>query len=569
MRAAVERALSDADSWYRVYDKLREAVPDGEAERYRALIWGFGYDLVRPEETDRREREGSAFGAMFEFTHGRMPPRLADVPDADVELWAAANDAIADHRSRSRLADLLWSRRFGERPDLAAREAARSLLDLSLDEGWNELGRADGLVRGLEIALELSDQELTGRVTNRITHVTREELELGEDRPGISFTLLRSLVDLPEALRPAELEQLIELSEEVYGSDAFQLDTAIDLRAQLVGPERKRELRSRQVENWRRRAGDAQGLTRLAFLQSALDLARVHGLTQQAESLRVELAELNEEDLDLKVLSAEVQMPTDQIDAHIDSFITADHWRASLTRFGAYGPPGGEPEEIDRRVEQAMNDHPLQYLFQKVVLDSDSGIPVFRASDPDEHKRAARAEHRVFALRFWGHFAGEILRRVEAKCGRPPHNELVEFLTTELIEVGNAETIALGIELWWDGRPNESAHLIAPRLEAVIRGIARDLGLAIVREPERNKPGRVRGLGALMEVIDGRLGTPGWSEYLQSLLCDPLALNLRNVIAHGLREEIASDDTALLIHAACFLALLRGSEQADGSGKQN
>jgi hypothetical protein len=45
----------------------------------------------------------------------------------------------------------------------------------------------------------------------------------------------------------------------------------------------------------------------------------------------------------------------------------------------------------------------------------------------------------------------------------------------------------------------------------------------------------VRSLGDLLEALDGRLATPGWHNYLKSLLADPLGLNLRNVIAHGLR----------------------------------
>jgi hypothetical protein len=70
------------------------------------------------------------------------------------------------------------------------------------------------------------------------------------------------------------------------------------------------------------------------------------------------------------------------------------------------------------------------------------------------------------------------------------------------------------------------------------------------------RPGGVRSLGEILGALEGRLPTAGWRAHLQNLLSDPLGLNLRNVIAHGLRGEIGREDAALLIHAACFLRLL-------------
>jgi hypothetical protein len=100
-------------------------------------------------------------------------------------------------------------------------------------------------------------------------------------------------------------------------------------------------------------------------------------------------------------------------------------------------------------------------------------------------------------------------------------------------------------------------------LEAVIREMARLVGLPIVREPVANRPGRVRGLGEILDGLKGHLATPGWHAYFTSLLADPLGLNLRNVIAHGLRSEIGVDDAALMIHVACHLAMLAQSKGPD------
>lgn len=47
-----------------------------------------------------------------------------------------------------------------------------------------------------------------------------------------------------------------------------------------------------------------------------------------------------------------------------------------------------------------------------------------------------------------------------------------------------------------------------------------------------------------------------WRRYLANLLCDPLGLNLRNTIGHGLIAEVDQYNAALLVHAACHLATL-------------
>jgi hypothetical protein len=48
-----------------------------------------------------------------------------------------------------------------------------------------------------------------------------------------------------------------------------------------------------------------------------------------------------------------------------------------------------------------------------------------------------------------------------------------------------------------------------------------------------------------------------WLDYLDALLCDPLALNFRNLIAHGLVPAVGGGGAALLLHAACFIAVLQ------------
>jgi hypothetical protein len=139
-----------------------------------------------------------------------------------------------------------------------------------------------------------------------------------------------------------------------------------------------------------------------------------------------------------------------------------------------------------------------------------TGATIFKAHDDATQLRAATAQHRQFAARIWATFAVWILEAITEAQGRPPHDELAEFFKSALIDAMTADRIARAMELWWDGCPEESAHLLAPRLEAVRRGLARRVGLPIIREPQGEKPGGVRSLGDLLTALEGRLPTAGW-----------------------------------------------------------
>jgi hypothetical protein len=147
------------------------------------------------------------------------------------------------------------------------------------------------------------------------------------------------------------------------------------------------------------------------------------------------------------------------------------------------------------------------------------------------------------------------LDRIGARPDRPDREALTGFFENEFIDGEPAERIARAVELYWDGQPDESAHVLVPRLEAVLREMARQVGIPVVREP---LPGREIGgaemLGALLRELQGAFADQGWHAYLLNLLADPLGLNLRNSIGHGLHGTVGHVDAALLVQAAVLLA---------------
>jgi len=562
MSKRLNDALAPGGTYHDVSERLRTSEPGDPSLELRALVNAFGYHLFERSQVDGRDREEAPYGPMMEFDDRRFPPRLREIAGVELDVWVDAYEAIDDPRLRSRFGDLLWVRKHGERPDRFARGAVEAMSALADDGDWSEMERIRALVRAAELSVELRDEELQRAIARTIVDEIERELRSGNLRPGISLKLIDALGQLPTSQRPSELGLLLNQAHEVYGADPWQVDTIVDLKARLLPNDKQIELRQAQVSAWHEQAGQATGIVRASHLERALEIASAFGLVAEARALRVELQEMRQEDLGLQMFSAETSLPADQVERFVSAFLTPDTLSEALVAFGTHGPAGGEPDELVEEVRHQMSA--IQFVFPKVVLDPDLGMPLFRATDEATHLRAEVASRRRFAAQIWSVFALSILRRMRERY-EPSHDELADAFLGELVDEPLADRFARALELLWDGHPDDSAHLSAPRLESVIRGLARSLQIPIMNEPRGEKVGGVRTLGGVLDALDGAFPTPGWHAHMQSLLVDPLGANLRNVVAHGLRSSISDQDAGLLIHAASFFRSLKLASSPDTS----
>ena len=485
----------------------------------------------------------------------RMPPALSDITDEDVDAWREAVAAVDHPVAHARLGDLLWERKAQPDPHLAASTACDGLLGVAENEAWRGMYRVRCLSRALELARETRDTARQGTVIERMTAFAEQDLGSPGGGPGLPLGVLRPLVAMPTQERPDGLDDLLQRVADKYGGDPYIIDFVADLRGGLLDDPGRQELRREQVRRWREESTKGDGMLRVHRLEQALEIARNHGLTNEVDELRQELGGIRPEELGLKSISAELKIPKDEVDRFLDSFATADTWQEALGTLAVQGPPGGSPQKLADQVDQIMEEHPVQFLFAKALVGPDNATAIFRAATPDQHKRFAMAEQRAQQARMWGMFCAQALQRIGLRDDRPAPAALAEFLTGDFIEAEVAERLARAIELFWEEQFDESAHVLVPRLERVLREMARQVGIAVVREPRPGKEvGGVEMLGALLHDLEGAFADPGWHAYLLNLLADPLGLNLRNSISHGLHGRVGPVDASLLIQAALLLA---------------
>lgn len=560
LKSALERACEDAtgqdfESITTVASSLRQAA-GGDDDPLRAVIAGLEYHLVLDEE--RRAPHGP-FGPMMEAAGRSYPASLAQIDElvpGVYALWERAMGLSPIPLVRARFADLLWEARYGDRPHEYAQLAIDAYSETVADGFGHPVEISEAVQRAVEIASRINDPGRRSRAIEAAVVLTESALASEERMPGVALPLLELFVSDRPDRRPGNLDELLVEAVERYGDDPWNLESSLELQARLVPLGERDALRRRVVEAFHDLARKSKGLVRYAHLQHAIELAEEHGLRSLADSIRSEVEGLADEDLELSEVSAEISVPREEVEAFIEWFVGDDDIRSALIRFGAH-VPSGDPEENREYVKQLMANHPLQFLFTRMTIGPENSL-VRSTTGEDEQAESALVDHEAQRASIFSIFAVDILERMHKRYGAIA--DCADWFESAIIEPAVARRFGRAIELYEAGDADSAAAVIAPRLERVVRRIAGSVGLTVTRSPDKSgRSGGVKGLGELLGLLEGSLHEPT-RRYLRVLLSEVTALNLRNRIGHGLDDEIARRETALLIQAACHLRLLSSGE---------
>jgi hypothetical protein len=552
----IREALTGRPDWLELARTLEKAAAANGYEALRMLSVAFVYDLVPPSDQGRRANVGGPYASMFESKDGIYPPRPAEVIGEVRSVWRSAREQVDDPVVGARISDLFYVAE-GRSAHVDGRRAAIEFAELATEPEREPLSRADCVARSIEILVELNDRQGLSDVLEISESVAVELLE--QEHPGPPLSIMRGLVGLKKDLRPDGLEALLEKAMKRFPS-GHAGESVLEFAAEAsTDPGRQKEMRKRQLQLRIDEASAADGLARVTLLQRAIDLARRFGFTAEAATLLKEQQDIPKEDLGFESIEASVDVPTEAIRNQVDYIVgsQADDLFEALARLGAFGPPGGANSDIDREVEDQEAESPLAFLFPHAYFGQESSAPTFLASDDESKRLMNRGRQRMFHIEFYGRFLyAPMLDEAVERHGRPSHDDLGRYFSTELIGEIRGERIARAVEFFWDEEYDEAAHLIVPRLESILRDLARASGLTIVKPAQEGRFGGVVSLNVILAKLRELFDPAPWFDYLEALLCDPLAFNLRNEISHGLVSRLGGVEAALLIQAACYLALM-------------
>src|SRR3954463_7243264 len=172
----VSAALERREGFFETSSNLRGALQDPPEEPQWSLVRGLEYRLTdRPDAADPATR---IYSPMLEMTDGRChPEHVGDATPPTLTAWADALELFPDSDIiQARFGDLLWLRRHGEEPHVAARTAQAALRRLWGYEGLHSIEQADCLVRALNIAKELGDKQLMSATADQVVDAARQSL---------------------------------------------------------------------------------------------------------------------------------------------------------------------------------------------------------------------------------------------------------------------------------------------------------------------------------------------------------------------------------------------------------
>lgn len=555
LKRLVEEALATQD-WYKAAGVLRGDKP---AEELRpevvALIDALMYGLTQATES-RRDQWGE-FVPFYTDATSAYPAPVEFVSDERLQEWASLFDDLDHPLVHSRLGDLLWIRRFGPTPHRYCRAALRGYLALGKAPERRALDRAYSLMRAAELAVALNDKILIDTAISELTDAASRALR-SADEPRVTLRLLAAMARLPNKWQPEALDALLQRAQELFTNDPHALEAVITLqiaRAQRE-PERQRQLAEILVDRWEREANAAAGMLKPHHLERALQLATNHGLTEHAIRLRLALQEIGEEDLGLQAISTTVSVPTADVDAYITAYVRDGDWRASLIRFGAHCPVGLDRAKAEMEVRQLRQETPFAAMLSRKVFGP-GGVHIKTVATDEDRLAYDMTRQECLSITFWSTLAVPILQRIFALDPPPTAELLEEFFTTDIIPAPVAKHVARAFEHYQAGDYNASLFVLIPRVEAIVRELARRLGLVIIREPRGPNPGGYRPLGDLLWTLRGVLEPEGVVIYLWTLLADPVGVNLRNDALHGLVEDATQQQAALGLHAVSLLRLFK------------
>ena len=323
----------------------------------------------------------------------------------------------------------------------------------------------------------------------------------------------------------------------------------LELKLELAETqEEKRSLWQAQVEIHADEARTSTGLARFHHFTNAIQFAEKRGLKDVANDLQQEVEPLSEDSLQRVEITDDI--PASEVEAHIGLLVGDDNLSNALRRFGGE-TPSGDPAQNRALAQDLMN----QFVFTSLattLVTNDQGQLIKRIQTSEEKLDYQVISLEALGIRIFAGIAVEILEAIRKRYG--PIGDEIAVFESDLVDKTQAEWIALAVQHYEAGDYRSSVSVMAPRLENGIRGIAQRVGIATWRHSTHSgRPGGEKTLGWLLSDLKG-LVPEARRRYWKTLLAEPLGVNLRNRVAHGLIGHPSPADAAILIHAACQMS---------------
>ena len=536
---------------FRISLEFKNHLKEPPTPAAKAALAALEYRLVGTGEEQRSYARPFAPLAEFpptkELPSGIVrPPYLHTVPIEIVTLWGELVARIKAPVVSGRLHDLLWVRRYGERPYRHAHGAIEQYLLVSKLPQCDRMEATQLLRRALDLEREVgAGVDVQQSIGEQVAHLLYAESSSCEPRPGVVIGLLQILVKLSKDSLPSDfdLRGQLEHARELFAKDRpelreelFQLEEGL-VRGNKAATDRLRLENAMAWLTWAER--QENGFLRRQALADALKRAENAGAGDEADELRRGIRKLMQDtdgsDLVWKKSAVELKIPDTVREALVAEIVGNDDIAHALERFGTMVPLTGQPAK-GTRVEKQPRFVWLE-LAAGMVVD-EQGRPIRQVESAGEKGELMKTMEEKLAAELYGYFASEALDRIGQHYA-PSQGQLVEVFGTHPITEAQAEGCARAFGHYWMGNYEEAILVALTRIEAALRNLLRQVGGTIYVEPKSKEAGHDKTLGRVLHDLKGKGELPlGWVRALEVILTDPIGLNLRNNYMHGQIDHV-------------------------------
>jgi hypothetical protein len=545
--------LSHCEYWHDIKSVLTVTKNFKYPVNLESLQIAFDYGLNFDQDQDSQP-----YVPMFESDKTSYPSQLRDISNQIKTDWLDLRDYLIDSPiALSRLADLLWVTKSSSESHLFAREAHQKLNDIVRTSNWSNIYKMSAARRAMNLARELQDIKLQEQSSEVFGDLIRHSLNSSDREPGVYLPLIDDLLENDETFDFNELNVFLETAQEKLLDDPFNTDHVLRLKIFLhwKNNDRVLSLQLERIKLWEDAAEASSGFVRLTHLEKARELASRYKELEEVERLSVKIENsAGQAKSEMVKLTATIEIPRADIDKYLENFTRYENLSDNLKAIANHCPIQDKVESR-KFIEQMMAEHPLQFTFSKIIVDS-NGLPLRHVKGFSDHLDAELTSLDTRRIILWGDFVIQLFDRL-LKDVPTSIAAIAEIINSSpFIEDNDFERIMSAFNYYFEKKYDESSHLLMARLEKILRKILRDAGRQTYRQPSDAKLGQYFIMSQLMNglipLLDDNLHT-----YINNIMCNPESLNLRNLIYHGLKIHTTQLEAALLLHLSLLICLLR------------
>jgi len=237
--------------------------------------------------------------------------------------------------------------------------------------------------------------------------------------------------------------------------------------------------------------------------------------------------------------------------------------------------PDPAAEEADAR--ESLNGFVFWQLFPTRLIEDNRPV---RDHDATTYPRYVAAKTMVQKAALAAELVVAPALRQMLADARPAIDEVVSaFVGAGLIPESERSLLALGLNLWKDGRTVEAIHVLIPRVEDAVRRRLAAVGVTVVVPRPTGAGGGANAYH--VETFDALLSAgerhfpAGYVRILRLLMTSPEGPHLRNRVCHGIARvrELGPVQADCVVY--CLLLVLRltfepppaGADPENGSGE--